>query len=127
MRPAQTPRWMRLRWLTEGVADYVARPHAPLPGSRALRPRCRPTPTWPIRGRSGRRPTTGPGCSRCSSPTPAEPPTLRALYQAACGDRHTDLPTAVHDVLGTDDAGILADWQQWLSPPAHALSAAASG
>jgi hypothetical protein len=21
----------------------------------------------------------------------------------------------VHDVLGTDDAGILADWQQWLT------------
>ncbi len=42
-------------------------------------------------------------------------PTLRALYVAACGDRHTDLPTAVHDVLGTDDAGILADWQQWLT------------
>ena len=29
-------------------------------------------------------------------------PTLRALYQQACGDGHTDLPTAVHDVLGAD-------------------------
>ena len=42
-------------------------------------------------------------------------PTLRALYVAACGARHTDLPTAVRDVLGTDDAGILADWQRWLA------------
>jgi hypothetical protein len=43
------------------------------------------------------------------------PAMLRALYWAACGDGHTDLPTAVHNVLGADMAGILADWQQWLT------------
>jgi hypothetical protein len=102
------------RWLTEGVADYVARPHTPLP---AMPP-----------------PAALPSDSDLADPGPRRSqaydrawlfalfvadtrgaPALRALYVAACGDRHTDLPTAVHDVLGTDDAGILADWQRWLT------------
>jgi len=103
------------RWLTEGVADYVARPHTPLPDVTPL-------------------PTALPSDADLAAPGPqrsqaydrawlfalfvadtrgAQP--LRALYQAACGDGHTDLPDAVHDVLGTDTAGILADWQQWLT------------
>ncbi len=107
------------RWLTEGVADYVARPHGPVP---EIAP-----------------PTAVPSDSDLADPGPQRSqaydrawlfalfvadtrgaPTLRALYMAACGDRHTDLPTAVHHVLGTDDAGILADWQRWLArQPAH--------
>ena len=98
------------RWLTEGVADYVARPHAPLPGVTPL-------------------PTALPSDADLAAPGPQRSqaydrawlfalfvadtrgaPTLRALYRAACGDGHTDLPDAVHDVLGTDTAGILADW-----------------
>jgi hypothetical protein len=103
------------RWLTEGVADYVARPHPPLPDVTPL-------------------PTALPSDADLAAPGPQRSqaydrawlfalfvadtrgaPTLRALYRAACGDRHTDLPDAVHDVLGTDTAGILADWQQWLT------------
>ena len=103
------------RWLTEGVADYVARPHAPLPDVTPL-------------------PTALPSDADLAAPGPQRSqaydrawlfalfvadtrgaPTLRALYRAACGDGHTDLPDAVHDVLGTDPAGILADWQQWLT------------
>jgi hypothetical protein len=102
------------RWLTEGVADYVARPHTPLPEIAS--------------------PTALPSDADLAAPGPQRsqaydrawlfalfvadtrgPPTLRAFYQAACGDRHTDLPTAVHDVLGSDNAEIVADWQQWLS------------
>jgi hypothetical protein len=102
------------RWLTEGVADYVARPHTPVP---EIPP-----------------PTTLPSDSELADPGPRRSqaydrawlfalfvadtrgaPKLRALYVAACGDRHIDLPTAVQDALGTDDAGILADWQQWLA------------
>jgi hypothetical protein len=41
--------------------------------------------------------------------------TLRALYRAACGVGHTGLSVAVHDVLGTDMASVLADWQQWVT------------
>jgi hypothetical protein len=103
------------RWLTEGVADYVARPHTPLPDVTPL-------------------PTALPSDADLAAPGPQRSqaydrawlfalfvadtrgaPTLRALYSAACGDGHTDLPDAVHDVLGTDTAGILADWQQWLA------------
>ena len=40
---------------------------------------------------------------------------LRELYLAACGARHTDLPTAVHDVLGDRHGGVLARWQQWVA------------
>ena len=35
---------------------------------------------------------------------------MRALYRAACGMGHVDLPTAMQDVLGTDTTGALADW-----------------
>jgi hypothetical protein len=102
------------RWLTEGVADYVARPPTPLPD---------PTPV----------PTALPSDADLAAPGPQRsqaydrawwfarfvadthgPATLRALYRATCGVGHTDLPTAVHDVLGTDMAGVLADWQRWV-------------
>src|SRR5580693_17634 len=103
------------RWLTEGVADYVARPHTPLPDVTPL-------------------PTALPSDADLAAPGPQRSqaydrawlfalfvadtrgaPTLRALYRAACGDGHTDLSGAVHDVLGTDTAGAVADWQQWLT------------
>ncbi|BBX45180.1 hypothetical protein GCM10009641_22290 [Mycobacterium cookii] len=103
------------RWLTEGVADYVARPRTP-----------RPEVATP--------PTSLPSDAELADPGPQRSqaydrawwfalfvadtrgsPALRALYQQACGDGHTDFPAAVHDVLGTDTAGILADWQRWLT------------
>ncbi len=102
------------RWLTEGVADYVARPPSPLPGVAA--------------------PTALPSDADLDDPGPARSqaydrawlfalfvantrgaPALRALYVAACGATHTDLPSAVRDVLGTDEAGLLVDWQRWLA------------
>ena len=103
------------RWLTEGVADYVARPHPPLPDLTPL-------------------PTALPSDADLEAPGPQRsqaydrawsfarfiadtrgPATLRTFYRAACGVGHADLPTAVHAVLGTDMAGVLADWQQWLT------------
>jgi hypothetical protein len=102
------------RWLTEGVADYVTRPHSPLP--RIAAPTALPSDTD----------LAAPGPQRSQAYDRAwlfalfiadtrGPSTLRAFYQAACGDRHTDLPTAVHEVLGSDHAEIVADWQRWLS------------
>jgi hypothetical protein len=102
------------RWLTEGVADYVARPHRPLP--EIAPPTALPSDVE----------LAGPGPQRSQAYDRAwlfalfiadtrGPSTLRAFYVAACGDRHTAPPTAVHDVLGGDDAEIVADWQQWLS------------
>ncbi|WP_292991376.1 hypothetical protein [Mycobacterium sp.] len=102
------------RWLTEGVADYVARPQRPLPDIGL--PAALPSDAD----------LDDPGSRRSQAYDRAwtfalyvadtrGPPTLRAFYVAACGDRHTTLPAAVRQVLGTDDAGLLADWRQWLT------------
>jgi hypothetical protein len=103
------------RWLTEGVADFVARPD---PALRAATPQ----------------PTGLPSDADLDAPGPQRrlaydrawwfarfvaerygAVTLRALYRAACGVGHADLPTAARDILGTDMAGLLAGWQQWLT------------
>ena len=102
------------RWLTEGVADYVARPHVPLP--RIAAPAALPSDAD----------LDAPGPQRSQAYDRAwsfalfvadtrGASTLRALYVAACGARHSDLSTALRDVLGTDDAAALADWQHWLT------------
>ncbi|WP_425181310.1 hypothetical protein [Mycobacterium sp.] len=103
------------RWLTEGVADYVARPRTELPEVMAL-PKALPSDAdlaapGPQRSQAYDRAWWFARFVADTRGTAA----LRALYRAACGDRHTDLPTAVQDVLGADTAGILADWQQWLT------------
>lgn len=103
------------QWLTEGVADYVARPHTAQPWVAPL-------------------PTALPSDADLAAPGPARsqgydrawwfarfvadtrgPSTLRAFYRAACGVGHADLATAMQAVLGTDVAGVLAEWQQWLA------------
>jgi hypothetical protein len=101
------------RWLTEGVADFVARPPTPPPGNAA---------------------------ALASIPTDAEldgpdksfaydrawwfsrfvadrygAAALRELYLRACGYGHPDVATAVHDALGADLATVLVDWRQWLT------------
>lgn len=102
------------RWLTEGVADFVARP----PAAPSVVPL----------------PTALPSDAELDVPGPARsaaydrawwfagfvadhygPATLRALYRAACGAGHGDLPAAVRDVLGNDLPGLLAGWQHWLT------------
>lgn len=103
------------QWLTEGVADYVARPHMALPEVAPL-PSALPSDAD----------LTAPGELRSLAYDRAwwfarfvadthGAATLHALYRAACGVDHADLPTAVHDVLDTDMAGLLAGWQQWLA------------
>jgi hypothetical protein len=102
------------QWLTEGVADYVARPHTALPGAAAL-PTTLPSDVD----------LAAPGFQRSLAYDWAwwfarfvadshGAAALRALYRTACGMGHVDLPTAVHDVLDTDMTGVLADWRQWL-------------
>lgn len=102
-------------WLTEGVADFVARPATTVPAGTPL-------------------PTALPSDADLDAPGPRRSlaydrawwfsrfvadtygtATLRRLYLAACGAGHTALPTAVGDVLGTDMADLLARWQQWLT------------
>ena len=103
------------RWLTEGVADFVARPISPVPAD---------SPPAVVALPSDADLDT-PGPQRSSAYDRAwwfarfvadtyGSAKLRAFYLAACGVGHTDLPTAVHDVLGTDSAALLAHWKQWM-------------
>lgn len=99
------------RFLTEGVADFVARQPAAVPAGTAL--------TLPSDAELD---AAGPqrdhaydrawffarfvaddfGVDR-----------LRELYLAACGVGHADLATAVRATLDTDLPGLLARWQRW--------------
>ncbi len=104
------------RWLTEGVADFVARPQTPVP------PDALPVPlTLPSDPE-----LDGPGPQRSSAYDRAwwfarfvadtyGTTKLRDLYLASCGVGHVDVPTAAHDVLGMDPAGLLVQWHQWLT------------
>ncbi|MCV7237769.1 basic secretory protein-like protein [Mycolicibacterium celeriflavum] len=97
------------RWLTEGVADYVARPATPRPGPSAVRLPTDAELAGPERSLAYDRAwwfsrfvadRYGPG-------------TLRELYQRACSPGHPDVATAVQDTLGVGQASLLAQWQQW--------------
>ncbi|HEX7322341.1 MAG TPA: hypothetical protein VF299_05300 [Mycobacterium sp.] len=101
------------RWLTEGVADFVARPH-PTPADRPAAPLTLPTDAdlvgpqraqaydrawWFAAFVAGRY-----GTAR-----------LRELYLAACGPGHTAAPTAVRQALGAGLPEVLAGWPGWLA------------
>ncbi len=102
------------RWLTEGVADFVARPHTPLR---------RGTPLPAALPSDADLDVPGPQHSlaydrawwfaRFVADTYGSAK-LRALYVAACGVGHADLPTAARDALGVDTAVLLDGWQRWL-------------
>ncbi len=103
------------RWLTEGVADFVARPISPVPADAQSAVVALPSDAD----------LDTPGPQRSSAYDRAwwfarfvadtyGSAKLRAFYLAACGVGHADLPTAVHDVLGTDSAALLAHWKQWM-------------
>jgi hypothetical protein len=103
------------QWLTEGVADFVARP-----------PTAVPVDALPV-------PLTLPSDADLDTPGPQRSlaydrawwfarfvaesygtAKLRELYLAICGVRHADVPTAFHDVLADDPAVVLARWYQWM-------------
>jgi hypothetical protein len=102
------------RWLTEGVADFVARPHTAVP-----------VDALPV-------PLTLPSDADLDTPGPQRSlaydrawwfarfvadtygtAKLRELYVATCGVKHADVPTAVHDVLADVPAILLVRWLQW--------------
>jgi hypothetical protein len=104
------------RWLTEGVADFVARP---------------PTPPSPDAAESAKLPTDAEldGQDRSLAYDRAwwfsrfvadeyGTATLRELYVRACGYGHRDAATAVRDTLGADLDAIQSHWRRWLSGPA---------
>jgi hypothetical protein len=102
------------RWLTEGVADFVARPHTAVP-----------VDALPV-------PLTLPSDADLDTPGPQRSlaydrawwfarfvadtygtAKLRELYVATCGATHVDVPTGLHDVLADDTAIVLVRWHQW--------------
>ncbi|SOJ55897.1 hypothetical protein MSIMFB_03376 [Mycobacterium simulans] len=101
------------QWLTEGVADFVARPNTAPPADAA--------PSLPSDND-----LNAPGPERSRAYDRAwwfarfvadtyGTATLRAFYIAVCGVGRSELATAVRDVLGTDVPGLLLRWQQWLT------------
>jgi hypothetical protein len=103
------------RWLTEGVADFVARPPEPLPGGAGA--------SVALPG-DAELDESGPGRSagydrawwfaRFVADTYGADG-LRRLYLRACGPGHGDLATAVREALGTDLADLQARWAVWLN------------
>lgn len=103
------------RWITEGVADYVARPVVPgRPGQAGI-------------------PQELPSDADFTAPEPAlslaydrawlfaryladqfGAPALRSFYVLAAGPDHTDVDTALREVLRTEPAQVLTGWQEWL-------------
>ncbi len=104
------------QWLTEGVADFVARPQTPVPADALPVPLTLPSDTD----------ADTPGPQRSLAYDRAwwfarfvaddyGTAKLHDLYLAGCGVGHTDVPTAVHDVLGIDPGGLLVRWHHWLT------------
>ncbi|BBY83240.1 peptidase [Mycolicibacterium pulveris] len=98
------------RWLTEGVADFVARPVATRPRDM--------TATLPTDAELA-------GPQRSSAYDRAwlfarfvadeyGVAKLRELYSHACGHGHPDTATALRDALGEQPRTVMARWQSWM-------------
>lgn len=103
------------RWLTEGVADFVARPTGPLPPGAATNTALPSDAELDVAG-----PQRAAGYDRAwwfarfvADDYGAEG--LRRLYRQACGPGHPDFATAVRQSLGTDLDELRARWARWLS------------
>ncbi len=101
------------RWLTEGVADYVARP---APG--------RPVSIDAATASFSDADFTGDAAQLSAAYDRAwlfarfvadqyGVQTLRALYLRGAGAGHVDLPTAFRELLGAGPDVVLAQWRRW--------------
>jgi hypothetical protein len=102
------------RWLIEGVADYVARPPAPRPGSGAVA-RLPSDAELDAEGTQGSAAYDSAWWFARFIADEYGPPALRRLYVAACGPGHPDADGAVRAALGTSLPDLLARWQHWLA------------
>ncbi|HTM84773.1 MAG TPA: peptidase [Mycobacterium sp.] len=105
------------RWLSEGVADFVGRPPAAVPG--------------PVEAAAlAQLPTDvdldTPGAARSPAYDRAwwfsryvadryGTQALRELYLRACGPGHPDVATAVRDTLGAGLDQVVLGWRQWMT------------
>lgn len=103
------------RWLTEGVADFVARPPGPLPPGASA---ATALPSDTELELSGPQRSAGYERAWWFARFVADgygTDGLRRLYASACGPGHGDFAAAVRQALGTDVAELRNRWAQWLS------------
>jgi hypothetical protein len=104
------------RWLTEGVADFVARPE---PAGSGIPAPPRPPAVLPsdadldAAGEAGSQAYDRAWWFARFVAEAYGTPKLRELYLRACGIGHPDVPTAVRDVLGIDLTDLVARWANW--------------
>jgi hypothetical protein len=101
------------RWLTEGVADFVARPPTAIPAGAGTD---LPSDAALEAGAADRSAAYDRSWwfARFVADTSGVDG-LRRLYVAACGPGHGDVPVAVREVLGVDMAGLRIRWAHWLT------------
>lgn len=103
------------RWLTEGVADYVARPPTPRPGPHGVRA---VLPTDEDLDATGPRRSAAYDQAWWFARFVADEygaSALRQLYQRACGPGYAPLPIAVAETLRSELTGLLDEWGRWLA------------
>lgn len=104
------------RWITEGVADFVARRPAPLPPPDERGPASLPRDSdLDVAG-----PARSAGYDRAwwfARFVAEEYGTdgLRRFYRAACGPGHRGLGAAAREGLGEDLAAVARKWERWLA------------
>ncbi|BBY09098.1 hypothetical protein MNVI_44160 [Mycobacterium noviomagense] len=101
------------RWLSEGVADFVARPATSPPPALAAT-----LPSDADLDVPGPQRSLGYDKAWWFARFVADAygtVTLRRLYLAACGVGHADATAAMRAVLGSEPASLLTRWQQWLT------------
>ena len=107
------------RWLTEGVADFVARPPESLPPGAAATMAAAGLPTdAALDAAAGPARALGYDRAWWFARFVADVygvDALRRLYLLACGHGHADLPNAVRQALGTDMNRLENRWAAWLT------------
>lgn len=104
-------------WLTEGVADYVARPATAVPGPQRAAELAR-LPSDTDLQTAGAARSLGYDRAWWFSRYIADrygPGTLRELYLRAAGPGHPDVATAVRDTLGAGIDEVVVQWRQWMN------------
>jgi hypothetical protein len=99
------------RWLTEGVADYVARPAARPPAGARMRVPTDAELSGPDRALAYDRAWW---FSRFVADRYGAA-ALRDLYLRACAQGHPDFATAARETLGVDFGTLSSQWRQWAS------------